>query len=145
VSLSDDLYKEIIIEHTQNPSFRGPLSVKNISESGVNRSCGDVIELELLVKDGVIKDIGLAGQSCSICTASGSLMAEAVAGQTLERAEAIIDQFKEMLVEDKEVHFPEDLEDLTALQGVRKYPVRVKCATLAWNTLEQALKTASDM
>lgn len=145
MSLTDDLYKEIIIEHTQNPLHRGPIAVKNLSESGVNRSCGDVVELELLVQDGVIKDIGLTGQSCSICTASSSLMAEAVAGETLERAEAIIDKFKEMLLEDHEVEFPAELEDLAALQGVRKYPVRVKCATLAWNTLEQALQSAGDL
>ncbi len=145
MSLSGDLYKEIIIEHTQHPLHRGPLPHKNVSESGVNRSCGDVVELDLLVEDGVIQDIGLSGQSCSICTASSSLMAEAVHGQTVERAEAIIEEFKDMLLEEKPVEFSGELEDLGALQGVRKYPVRVKCATLAWNTLEQALKSASKM
>lgn len=142
MSLSDDLYKDIIIEHSQSPSHRGPLSGANILEAGVNRSCGDEVELQLFVKDGVIKGIGVTGHGCSISTASSSLMADAVEGMTLEQAEDLIDQFKEMIVEKKDVEFPDDLEDLRALAGVQKYPVRVKCATLSWNTLEQALKSA---
>ena len=142
MSLTDDLYKEIIIEHSQNPSHRHDVENANVAESGVNRSCGDEVELELLVQDGVIKDIGVKGRGCSISTASASMMADAVDGMNIEQAEHLIDRFKGMLLDGNEVDFPEDLEELGALQGVKKYPVRVKCATLSWNTLEQALKTA---
>ncbi len=142
MSLSDELYKEIIIEHSQNPSHRHDVEGANIQESGVNRSCGDEVELELLVQDGVIKDIGVKGRGCSISTASASMMADAVDGMTIEQAEHLVEKFKGMLLEDQEVEFPEDLEELEALQGVKKYPVRVKCATLSWNTLEQALREA---
>jgi len=142
VSISEDLYKEIIIEHSQNPSHRHDVPGANVHENGVNRSCGDEVELELLVQDGVIKDIGVKGRGCSISTASASMMADAVDGMTVEQAEDLVEKFKGMLLEDKDADFPEDLDELEALQGVKRYPVRVKCATLSWNTLEAALKSA---
>ena len=139
MSLSEDLYKEVIVQHAGAPSHRGPLVGANVKESGVNRSCGDELELELIVKDGKIEKIALGGKGCSIHTASGSLMAEAVEGKTIAEALHIIRDFKSMLVDQKDIHFPEDLEELEALRGVQRYPIRVKCATLSWNTLEQAL------
>lgn len=140
MSLEDDLYRELIIEHSQHPSHRHTIENPTIVEEGVNRSCGDVVVLQLLMDQGVIRDIALQGQSCSICTASGSLMADALEGRTTEQAEDLIDQFKTMVVEGRAVVFPPGQEDLGALAGVSRYPVRVKCATLPWNTLEQALK-----
>ncbi len=140
MSLSEDLYKEIILQHSQRPSHRGPLAGANVHESGINRSCGDELELEMILEDGRIQKIALGGKGCSIHTASGSLMAEAVEGKTVEEALQIIRDFKAMIVEQKDVHFHEDLEELEALRGVQKYPIRVKCATLCWNTLEQALR-----
>lgn len=140
MSLSEDLYKEVILQHAQNPSHRGPLLGANIQESGVNRTCGDELQLEMLVENGTIQKIALSGKGCSIHTASGSLMAEAVEGKTLSQALKIIGDFKGMLVENRDIHFEEDLEELESLRGVQRYPVRVKCATLSWNTLEQALK-----
>lgn len=142
MSLSEDLYKEIIIEHSQNPSHRAPVPEANIRESGVNRSCGDEVELELLVEDGVVRKVGVLGRGCSISTASGSMMADAIEGKTIEEVEELVDRFKGMLLEDAPPAFPEEMEDLEALQGVKRYPIRVKCATLSWNTLEQALKGA---
>ncbi|MCE9596612.1 MAG: SUF system NifU family Fe-S cluster assembly protein [Spirochaetia bacterium] len=140
MSLSEDLYKEVILQHAQNPSHRGPLTGANVREAGVNRTCGDELELEMLVENGKIQKIALLGKGCSIHTASGSLMAEAVEGKSLTEAMKIIGDFKGMLVENKDIHFDEDLEELESLRGVQRYPVRVKCATLSWNTLEQALK-----
>jgi len=140
MSLSEDLYKEVILQHSQHPSHRGPISGANVKESGVNRTCGDELELELIVHDGKIEKIGLTGKGCSIHTASGSMMAEAIEGKTLTEANEIIGLFKGMIVEQKEVKFAEDIEELEALRGVQKYPIRVKCATLSWNTLEQAIK-----
>lgn len=145
MSLSEDLYKEIIIEHSQDPSHRSVPVDHNLHETGVNRSCGDEVELYLTVRDGVIKAIGVGGHGCSISTASGSMMADAVDGMTVEQAEDLIEKFKSMIVEKHQVEFPEGLEDLEALQGVQQYPLRVKCATLAWNALEQALKNSSSL
>lgn len=144
MSLSDDLYKDIILEHSQNPSHRYVLKNPTVQESGVNRSCGDEIELELLIEDGVVKDIGTSGKGCSISTASASLMADAVTGMEVQEAHKLIEKFKKMLTTEEEIEFPDEQEELEALKGVKKYPIRVKCATLSWNTLEQALKTAMD-
>ena len=140
MSLSDDLYKEIILEHSQNPSHRGNIVDYSVLEDGVNRSCGDEVQIQLKIEEGVITEVGVNGHGCSISTASSSLMADAIEGMKVSDAMALIKQFKEMVMEDIEVEFPEELEDLGALAGVKKFPVRVKCATLSWNTLEQALK-----
>lgn len=139
MSLSDDLYKDIILEHSQSPSHRDPVPDANIVESGVNRSCGDEVELSLKVEGGKIQKIGVKGIGCSISTASSSLMADAVEGMDVEKVKELIGQFKSMLLENDEIELPEEYEELEALSGVKRYPVRVKCATLSWNTLEQAL------
>ncbi|MCB1323666.1 MAG: SUF system NifU family Fe-S cluster assembly protein [Spirochaetales bacterium] len=145
MSLQNELYKELILEHSRNPSHRGHLDDANVHESGVNRSCGDEVELELFVKDAVIRGIRVNGNGCSISMASGSMMAESVDGMTVEQAEQLIENFKAMITEGKAVELPAELEDLEALQGVKRYPIRVKCATLSWNTLEQALKKAASL
>lgn len=142
MSLSEDLYKEVILEHSQNPSHNAHVDGANVKESGVNRSCGDEVDLELLVEDGVVRSVGVLGRGCSISTASGSMMADAIEGKTIEQVEDLIDRFKGMLLEDSEPRFSDEMEDLESLKGVRRYPIRVKCATLSWNTLEQALKGA---
>ena len=140
MSLSDDLYKEIILEHSQNPSHRGDVIDYTVMEDGVNRSCGDEVQIQLKIEDGIITEVGVKGHGCSISTASSSLMADAIEGMNISDAKDLIKKFKEMVMDDAEVEFPEELEDLSALAGVKKFPVRVKCATLSWNTLEQALK-----
>ncbi len=142
MSLTEDLYKELIIEHSQNPSHRGHLDHPSVVEEGVNRSCGDEVEIEVEVQDGVLKGIRVNGRGCSISVASGSMMADAVEGMTTEQAEKLIDSFKSMITENREPNFPEEHEDLEAFKGVQRYPVRVKCATLSWNTLEQAIQKA---
>lgn len=143
MSLSEDLYKELIIEHSQSPSHRGHLENPTVVEEGVNRSCGDEVSVELILTDGVVSKIRVNGRGCSISTASASMMADSVEGMTVEQVANLIDNFKGMILENREVEFPEELEDLEALKGVQKYPVRVKCATLSWNTLEQALQNAA--
>ncbi|MCB1309896.1 MAG: SUF system NifU family Fe-S cluster assembly protein [Leptospiraceae bacterium] len=141
MSLSEELYKEIILEHSRKPSHRGKLEHPTVVEEGVNRSCGDEVELEVLLEDGILRDIRVNGRGCSISMASGSLMADAVEGKHLDEVTQLIKDFKK-LVTGEEVEFPEELEDLEALKGVQKYPIRVKCATLSWNTLEQAIQRA---
>ena len=136
MSLNDDLYKEIILEHSQNPSHRHAVSSPTVVEEGVNRSCGDEIEIQLKVENGKITDVGISGQGCSISTASSSLMADAIDGLSVEDARLLIGKFKEMIIEKKDVEFTEEQEDIASLAGVQKYPVRVKCATLPgipWN------------
>lgn len=134
----DDLYREILLDHYRNPRNRRALEVANASADGSNPLCGDEITLELqLDDDGRIADVAFTGEGCSISQASSSLMTEYVKGRSSEDAGAAIDAFQAMMVEGAEA--PEDLGDIGALAGVRKFPMRVKCASLAWKTLELAL------
>ena len=145
----DELYREIILDHYRSPRNRGELaSPPAIRVEGFNPLCGDEITVFLDVRDGLIADIKLQGQGCSISQASSSLMSAAVKGQTIESAREKIDTFKQMLTahastlatdaEAAEVDL-RTLGELAALRGVVKFPVRIKCAVLAWNTLLQGL------
>ena len=134
----DDLYREILLDHYRSPRNRGPLDDANASAEGSNPLCGDEITLELrLDPDGQIADVAFSGQGCSISQASSSLMTEHVKGRSAEDAGAAIEAFQAMMVEGEEPDA--DLGDIEALAGVRKFPMRVKCASLAWKTLELAL------
>jgi nitrogen fixation NifU-like protein len=140
----DDLYREIILDHYRTPRNRGELaSPPAVRVEGFNPLCGDEIVLYLDVADGVVRDIKLTGHGCSISQASSSLMSAAVKGKSLEQVRATVTAFKQLLtVEESTVGEPVNvrgLGELAALQGVTKFPVRIKCATLAWNTLVQAL------
>jgi nitrogen fixation NifU-like protein len=138
--LSEDLYKDIIIEYSQNPEHFGEPPGCTIHEEGVNRSCGDEVTLHLLIEDGIIKKAGFTGQGCSISMASSEMLASSIEGKTIKEVRDLIDRFKGMILEGKDPQFSGDLEDLEALKGVVRYPIRVKCATLSWNTLEQAIE-----
>ena len=145
MSVSEDLYKELILEHYQNPSHCGHLSERSTLQEGVNRSCGDEVKVEILVRDGVIRDIRVNSRGCSLSVASGSMMADAVEGMSVKQAEGLIENFKAMILEGRDLNLPPALEELglEAFQGVRKYPIRVKCATLVWSTLKEALKNCA--
>ena len=136
----DDLYRDIILEYYRNPRNRGRLPEATVSREGQNPLCGDEVFLDLLVEDGVIKDARFQGQGCSISQASASMLTEAVRGLTLEEAEDLYDRFHRLMTGDETVDATE-LGDLEALSGVRKFPVRVKCATLAWHVLDEAIKS----
>jgi len=136
----DDLYREVILDHYRNPRHRGSLESATVAHEGYNPLCGDQITVSLLMDGGVIRDIAFSGQGCSISQSSASMMTEAVAGKTEEEAEALFRDFTAMM-QGTEEEAPESLGDLEALMGVRKFPVRVKCATLAWHTLEEALQS----
>jgi nitrogen fixation NifU-like protein len=140
VSLRDDLYKEVILDHYENPRNYGVLNPCSIHEKGANPLCGDELELYLILKDGTVEDIMFSGKGCSISQSSGSMMTELVKGKTKVDALSIMGKFKKAILEDSDEIFSEEEADLESLLGVKKYPVRVKCAVLAWNTLEQALK-----
>ena len=147
----EDLYREIILDHYRNPRNRGELPAPPaVRSEGFNPLCGDEVQVFLDVHDGVVDDIRISGQGCSISQSSASMMSQAVKGRSLPEARALLHAFKSMMsIEDG--HDRDDTDeaepgvkmgDLEALQGVVKYPVRIKCATLAWNTLAQGLDEA---
>lgn len=141
MSLVDDLYRETILDHYHNPRNRGTISDATVSTEGVNPLCGDELRLFLKIENEVVTDIKLESRGCSINTASGSMMSELVLGKSLEEAKAVISEFKNMMLnKGEDIELREDLEELEALQGVKKYPVRIKCALLPWNTLDEGLK-----
>ena len=135
----DELYREIILDHYRSPRNRGSLDQPSASSEGDNPLCGDELRLDLDIRDGRIFDVRFEGKGCSISQASASMMTEAIKGLSLEEVESLFEMFKGMMYSAGEVDV-EALGDLEALQGVRKFPVRVKCATLAWNTLQEALE-----
>ena len=161
----EDLYREIILDHYRNPRNRGELETPPAHRvEGFNPLCGDEIVVYLQVgDDGRIDDIKIGGQGCSISQSSASMMSSAVKGKTVEEARAVTRAFKALMTihetrlggdgdeaggdgsgTDTPVPDPEvKLGDLEALQGVVKFPVRIKCATLSWNTLGQGLDEAA--
>jgi nitrogen fixation NifU-like protein len=153
----EDLYREIILDHYRNPRNRGELPTPPAyAETGFNPLCGDEITLYVQVEDDRLADVKLTGQGCSISQSSASMMSTAVKGKSLAETRATIRTFKSMMsIHEHRLDGPGDgdgggdeagesdpavsLGDLEALQGVVKFPVRIKCATLSWNTLAQAL------
>lgn len=142
----EDLYREIILDHYKNPRNRGELPEPAISVEGHNPLCGDEITLYLDVADDIVRDVKVSGQGCSISQSSASMMTQAVIGRPVAEVRAVIRHFKSMMAIEEDGLEPSDtdisLGDLEALQGVVKFPVRIKCATLSWNTLIQALDQA---
>src|SRR3954469_481395 len=147
----EDLYREIILDHYRSPRNRGELPAPPATRSeGFNPLCGDEIVVYLDVDGDRIADVKIAGQGCSISQSSASMMSAAVKGKTVDEARALTRAFKSMMsIHEHELdgaeHDAEELDpeiklgDLEALRGVVKFPVRIKCATLSWNTLTQGL------
>ncbi|KKL56171.1 hypothetical protein LCGC14_2248080 [marine sediment metagenome] len=135
----DELYREVILDHYRSPRHRGSLPSPTVSREGYNPLCGDEVAVDLLVEGGVVEDVAVRGAGCSISQSSASMMAEAILGKTVEEAGSLFRGFTAMMRGSDEVD-PESLGDLEALAGVRKFPVRVKCATLAWHALDEALE-----
>jgi nitrogen fixation NifU-like protein len=156
----EDLYREIILDHYRNPRNRGELpSPPALRAEGFNPLCGDEIVIYLDVVDGQVADVRIGGQGCSISQSSASMMSAAVKGKTVDEVRNLTTAFKAMMsihgssldgdpADDDHDHVELDevpevkLGDLEALRGVVKFPVRIKCATLSWNTLLQALEDA---
>ncbi len=154
----EDLYREIILDHYRSPRNRGELAVPPAHRvEGFNPLCGDEVVVYLEVNDGTVTDLRIGGQGCSISQSSASMMSAAVRGRPVEEARRLIRSFKAMMSihehslageEDADAAdgqgeidtvSPDDLGELAALQGVVKFPVRIKCATLSWNALAQGL------
>ena len=145
----EDLYREIILDHHRNPRNRGALDTPPaVHAVGHNPLCGDEIDIYLQVEDGIVTDVKVGGSGCSISQSSASMMSQAVKGKSVAEVKALVRRFKGMMSipdEDGNTIEPDEsvkLGDLEALQGVVKFPVRIKCATLAWNTLLDALSQA---
>ena len=138
----DDLYREVILDHFENPRNKEKPEKYEMHEHGSNPLCGDTIELYLDFKDGIVSKVSFEGHGCSISQASVSMLTEITEGKSIEEIKKIIDLLKGMMLEEKPNPFEDDddLEDLCALEGVKNYPVRIKCALLGWNTLAEAIK-----
>ncbi len=136
----EELYQEIIMEHSRTPRNFKQVPGANRSANGFNPFCGDNITLYVKEADGVVADVGFQGSGCAISRASASMMTESIKGKTSEQAEKIFDAFHDMLTAGPSGEYDVDaLGDLEALAGVSEFPTRVKCATLSWHALKGAL------
>lgn len=139
----DELYREVVLDHHRRPRGRTPLPRVDARAHGLNPVCGDEIHLHLSLDGDRITGVEVQGRGCAICTASGSMMAEIIPGRTEVEAAAFAEVFRNVM--HGKVAPPDvDLRDLEALEGVKKFPVRVKCALLPWVTLLDALRTWRD-
>lgn len=135
----DDLYRELIMDHYKRPRNRGERAGANVSIALNNPLCGDEIELHLDVEDERVKGVRWGGRGCSISQASASMMSEAVKGLSVEDALKLAENFKRMMRSEELPHPEVAMGDLEALQGVAKFPVRIKCALLAWEALRKGI------
>ncbi len=134
----DDFYREIILDHYRKPRNRGELMGATHWADGLNPVCGDEIRLDMIIRGETIDDLRFSGQGCSISQSSASMLTERLKGRTVEEAERVLGQVRAMLIEGAPPD--EELGDLQALEGVAKLPVRVKCALLSWNVLQEGLR-----
>lgn len=142
----EDLYRDVILDHYRNPRHSQPLSNPDATGEGVNPLCGDEVTVELSLEGDRVVDVSVRGQGCSISQSSASMMSEAITGKTRQEIAELAERFNLMMTAEDEGAAGIDasrpgsvLGDLEALQGVRRYPVRIKCASLPWATLAQAL------
>ncbi len=134
----ESLYQEVIMDHNKNPRCFHKLSEYTHTADGFNPLCGDKVQVYLLIKDNKIVDIGFTGVGCAISQASASMMCQIVKNYTIEEILELSKIFREGLT--KDIPIDKDIGSLEALLSVKKFPMRVKCATLAWHTLENSLK-----
>ena len=137
----DDLYQEVILDHGKRPRNFGRLENPSRHAEGFNPLCGDRLTLELKLNGNIVEDARFTGAGCAISMASASLMTEALKGKTREEAQKMFERFHQLVTTDAQ---PADLGKLAVFSGVREYPARVKCATLAWHTLRAALENARE-
>ncbi|MBU9712986.1 Fe-S cluster assembly sulfur transfer protein SufU [Evansella tamaricis] len=136
----DTLYRQVIMDHYKNPRNRGTLEGDSLSIHMNNPTCGDRIELQLKVEDGKVSNAKFVGEGCSISLSSASMMTQAVKGLEVDDALKLSEIFSAMMLGKDYDEGDFDLGDIEALQGVAKFPARIKCATLAWKAMEKGLK-----
>ena len=140
-----DLYQDIIMDHNRRPRNFGPVDQPTHKKEGYNPLCGDQIEVELKILDGIVVDVGFTGVGCAISKSSASMMTEEIKGKELKVVESMFEQFRRMITVKDQMDLDADLlGDLEILQGVSRYPARIKCATLAWHTLHSAIEGDED-
>lgn len=141
----EELYQQVILDHSRRPRNFGELPGADVNIEADNPMCGDEIAVHLKFgADDKIEGLTFTGSGCSICMASASLMTQKLKKKTRAESSALMHSFHDMLTAEQETEPPAALGDLRLLKGVRKFPLRVKCATLAWHALGQALETAPD-
>jgi nitrogen fixation NifU-like protein len=134
------LYQHLILEHYKSPRNKGELGEPTVEIHMRNPTCGDEVKLQLRVEDGVVSEVGFTGQGCSISQASISMMTQKLKGATVDEALDLARRFTRLMHGDEDVARDRSLGDLRALQGVARFPVRVKCALLGFDALQEALK-----
>jgi nitrogen fixation NifU-like protein len=139
----DDLYQETILDHSKRPRNHHEMADANRRAEGYNPLCGDKLKLYLKLENDIVQDASFEGSGCAISTASASLMTESLKGKTREEALKLLDKFHDLLTTDATA--AKDLGKLVVFCGVRDYPARVKCATLAWHTLKSALADSDEV
>ena len=136
----EDLYQEIVMDHNRRPRNFGEIKNPTNSANGFNPLCGDQITLQLHLEDDLVSDVAFRGVGCAISKSSASMMTEELKGKTLDHAENLFEAFRKMITRNPGDSYDSDLlGDLEILQGVSRYPARIKCATLAWHTLHSAI------
>lgn len=138
-----DLYREVILDHSRRPRNYGAMDAANRQSDGFNPLCGDRLRLFLLVEDGAVRQASFVGDGCAISTASASLLTEAARGLPEAEALELVEKFRGMVSGEGEPDGA-SLGKLTVFAGVRDYPTRVKCATLAWHTLRAAIEQSGE-
>lgn len=136
----DTLYRQVIMDHYKNPRNRGEIDGDTLTVNMNNPTCGDRIQLQMQVEDGIVKDAKFIGEGCSISLASASMMTQTIKGKKVEDAFQLAEIFSNMMLGKEYDDETYDLGDIEALQGVSKFPARIKCATLAWKAMEKGLK-----
>ena len=138
----DDLYQDIVLDHYKRPRNHELLEESDLKAKGFNPFCGDEVQLTLGLNDaGCVEQVGMIGQGCAISQASGSMLGETIKGLTVDEAKALVAQFKSIMQgREPSEEEEEELGQLVALLGVRKFPIRIKCALLSWATLQDAIE-----
>ncbi len=146
----EELYREVILDHYRNPRHKGSLPAPDAHAEGHNPLCGDELAIDLAFDDDTVAAVAISGQGCSISQASASMMSDAIIGKSRADIDDLAHRFKRMMdIEEGDPGLDPErpgavLGDLEALQGVRKFPVRIKCADLPWTTLAEALEVPVD-
>lgn len=140
----DNLYRQVIMDHYKNPRNKGVLEEGSLTVNMNNPTCGDRIQLTMKVEDGKVADAKFEGEGCSISMSSASMMTQAVKGRPIEEALKLSTVFSDIMQGKDYEEDNLDLGDIEALQGVAKFPARIKCATLAWKAMEKGLKEEED-
>jgi len=144
VSELTDLYQEVVLDHSKRPRNYGPLEGETHHAEGLNPLCGDRITIHARVEGGVVAEVRFEGSGCAISRASASVMTGAVKGRSGAEVEALFERFHQLVTEGPDAADPESLGKLAVFGGVHEFPARVKCASLAWHALRQALAGGKD-